>query len=55
MSLFQQSVVKKYVNDVNKTELQSASQLFIAHFQNPAMQENIRELLLKQFLTLWDN
>ena len=49
MPLFQQSVVNKYVNDVDKTELQIACQAFIAHFHNPAMQENIRNLKEEEY------
>jgi len=49
MPLFQQSVVKKYVNDVDKTELQIAWQVFTSHFHNPAMQENIRNLKEEEY------
>ncbi|HET7116054.1 MAG TPA: hypothetical protein VFI29_06165, partial [Hanamia sp.] len=49
MPLFQQSVVNKYVSDINKTELQIAWQAFTAHFHNPAMQENIRNLKEEEY------
>jgi hypothetical protein len=43
MPLFQQSVLKKYINDLNKPQLQSAWQLFQEHFSNPVIQQNIRD------------
>src|SRR5665213_619251 len=49
MPLFQQSVVNKYENDVDKTELQNAWQIFTTHFHNPAMQENIRNLKEEEY------
>lgn len=42
MPLFQQSVVKKYINDLNKTELQKAWEFFTTHFHNATIQANIR-------------
>jgi hypothetical protein len=41
MALFQQSVLKKYVNDLNKENLHSAWLLFQLHFHNAAIQHNI--------------
>ncbi len=41
MPLFQQSVLKKYVNDLNKEKLQAAWQRFHLHFQNALIQQNI--------------
>ena len=49
MPLFQQSVVKKYLNDLNKPELQTAWQLFTAHFHDAATQENIRNLKEEEY------
>lgn len=49
MPLFQQSVVKKYITDINKSELQTAWQLFTAYFQDAARQENIRNLKEEEF------
>jgi hypothetical protein len=43
MPLFQQSVLKKYINDLNKPQLQSVWQLFQEHFFNPVIQQNIRD------------
>jgi hypothetical protein len=42
MALFQQSVLKKYISDINKAQLQNAWQLFQQHFFNPDIQQNIR-------------
>jgi type I restriction-modification system DNA methylase subunit len=42
MALFQKSVLKKYLADLNKEQLQQAWQLYKAHFHNPTIQENIR-------------
>ncbi len=49
MSLFQQSVLKKYINDLDKFQLQTAQQLFIAHFLDPVKQENIRNLKEEEY------
>ena len=43
MPLFQQSVLKKYINDLNKESLQHAWLLFKLHFQNVTIQANIRD------------
>ncbi len=43
MPLFQRSVLKKYLNDVNKAQLQTSWQLFQQHFFDPAIQQNIRD------------
>ena len=43
MSLFQQSVLKKYLGDLDKVKLQTAWQLFEQHFFNAAIQQNIRD------------
>jgi hypothetical protein len=42
MSLFQQSVLKKYIADLNKEELAASWQLFKTHFHDPHIQQNIR-------------
>jgi hypothetical protein len=49
MPLFQQSVVKKYINDLNKTELLAAWHLFVAHFHDPVKQANIRNLKEEEY------
>ncbi|MBI5858436.1 MAG: N-6 DNA methylase [Sphingobacteriales bacterium] len=41
MSLFQQSVVKKYLNDLDKETMQQRWAAFTAHFHNAAIQQNI--------------
>ena len=43
MALFQQSVIKKYISDLNKEDVQKAWALFQSHFHNAAIQENIRD------------
>jgi hypothetical protein len=42
MSLFQQSVQKKFINDLDKNKVEFAYQKLIAHFGNPTIQDNIR-------------
>ena len=49
MPLFQHSVLKKYINDLDKLQLQNAWQLFSAHFLDPVKQENIRNLKEEQY------
>lgn len=44
MPLFQQSVLKKYISDLNKVQLQAAWELFATHFLDPVKQANIRNL-----------
>ncbi len=41
MPLFQQSVVKKYLNDLDKDKMQQRWAAFTAHFHNAAIQQNI--------------
>jgi len=36
--LFQQSVLKKFIDDLNKTAIQTGWNLFTAHFHEPAKQ-----------------
>ena len=42
MALFQNAVLKKYLNDLHKEDLQQAWLRFSAHFQNPTIQAHIR-------------
>ncbi len=42
MPLFQQSVLKKHLNNIDRGQLQGAWQLFQQHFFNAAIQQNIR-------------
>lgn len=41
MALFQQSVIKKYLNDLDKEIVKQSWQRFAAHFHNTAIQANI--------------
>jgi len=41
MPLFQQSVVKKYLNDLDKDNLQQRWAVFTSHFHNTTIQQNI--------------
>lgn len=41
MPLFQQSVLKKYLSDLDKDNLQQRWTVFTAHFHNPTIQQNI--------------
>jgi hypothetical protein len=43
MSLFQNSVLNKYLKETNQTEMRSAYEKLIAYFHNPVIQQNIRE------------
>ena len=49
MALFQQSVVKKYIGDLDKLKLQTAWQLFTTHFHDVAKQANIRNLKEEEY------
>ena len=49
MSLFQQSVLKRYISDLNRPQLQNAWQLFSVHFLNPVKQANIRNLKEEEY------
>ncbi len=49
MPLFQQSVLKKYINELNKIELQNSWQLFTTHFLDPVKQANIRNLKEEEY------
>lgn len=42
MSLFQKSVLKKYIAQINKTKLEQAYQKLQLHFGDPNVQQNIR-------------
>ena len=43
MALFQKSVLKKYLNDLNKEQLQNGWESFKKYFHNPTIQANIRD------------
>ena len=47
--LFQKSVQKKYIADLDKTKLDTAFQKLIAHFGNPSVQDNIRKAKEEQY------
>lgn len=49
MSLFQNIVVKKYINEISKEELDNAWEKFQKNFQNPIKQENIRQSKEEQY------
>ena len=42
MPLFQKSVLKKHLLDLNNTELDAAFQRYAAYFHNATIQQNIR-------------
>ena len=43
MSLFQHSVLNKYLKDSHQTEMKDAYQKLVTYFHNPVIQQNIRE------------
>jgi hypothetical protein len=49
MSLFQHSVLTKYLKEVNQTEMKSAFEKLVGYFHNPAIQQNIRNSKEEQF------
>lgn len=49
MSLFQQTVIDKYLQSVNRDKIHSAFQLFRSTFLNSAIQENIRNSKEEQY------
>lgn len=49
MSLFQSSVVAKYLNVQNKENIAIKWELFKNHFQNPTIQKNIRNSKEEQY------
>jgi hypothetical protein len=49
MSLFQHSVLTKYLKEVNKTEIKSAYEMLVGYFHNHAIQQNIRDSKEEQF------
>ena len=49
MPLFQQSVLKKYLADLDKAKLTAAWQLFKSQFHNPDIQQNIRAAKEEQY------
>lgn len=49
MAFIQNSVLTKYINSLNKDEVNQQWQLFKQHFHNPAIQENIRNSKEEQY------
>ena len=49
MSLFQQSVLKKYLKEADQAVMLSAFEMQVAYFHNPVIQQNIRESNEEQF------
>ena len=49
MSLFQQSVQKKYIKDLDKAKVEMAYQRLLSHFGNELVQENIRRAKEEQY------
>jgi type I restriction-modification system DNA methylase subunit len=49
MGLFQHSVLNKYLKEANQDEMQAAWKKLVAYFQNPVIQQNIRESKEEQF------
>ena len=49
MPLFQPSVVKTYLSQLDSSAVQSAWQSFQTYFGNPAIQQNIRNSKEEQF------
>ncbi|SFN24967.1 Eco57I restriction-modification methylase domain-containing protein [Salegentibacter flavus] len=49
MSLFQNSVLNKYLKALDNEKIERAYELFSAHFHNPVIQENIRSSKEEQY------
>ena len=49
MSLYQTSVLKKYLKGIDRQTVDAAYSIFITYFHNPAIQENIRNAKEEQF------
>ena len=49
MSLFQNSVLNKYLNELDNDQVETAWGKFKAHFHNPEIQENIRNSKEEQY------
>ena len=49
MSLFQHSVLTKYLKEADQTEMKSAYEKLVAYFHNPTIQQNIRNSKEEQF------
>jgi len=49
MSLFQHSVLNKYLKEANQDEMKLAYQKLVTYFHNPTIQQNIRESKEEQF------
>src|SRR5215203_1306993 len=43
MALFQKSVLRKFLNDLDKTKLLDTWNVFKSHFHNPEVQKHIRD------------
>jgi len=50
MSLFQNTIVAKYLQTQSKERIRNQWSIFQAHFHNPAIQENIRNSKNHTFL-----
>ena len=50
MSLFQSSVLKKYLKEASQIEIKSAYEKLITYFHNPVIQQNIRKAFYVNFL-----
>lgn len=49
MSLFQKSVLNKYLKGLNNKKVAKAYEIFTAHFHNPTIQQNIRNSKEEQY------
>lgn len=49
MALFQQSVLKKHIETLNKEVIAQKWEKFQAHFLNPTIQQNIRKSKEEQY------
>ncbi|NQU86110.1 MAG: restriction endonuclease subunit M, partial [Mariniphaga sp.] len=49
MSLFQHSVLNKYLKEANQDKIKSAYEKLLTYFHNPVIQQNIRESKEEQF------
>jgi hypothetical protein len=49
MSLYQQTIIEKYLQSVNHEKIHSAFQFFSSTFLNPVIQENIRNSKEEQY------
>jgi len=49
MPLFQQSVLRKFIEDINKDSLKTSWNVFRKHFHDPKVQENVRNLKEEEY------